>query len=339
MTAAILEMLPVKILPFDYSDSDYAAAVAVHNAVWPEFQETVADWKRWDGQRQPQYIFRRFLARWGEAGQVVAEGVYMHTFWAFHPQRFLVDINVHPDYQGCGIGSAIYAYFMAELASYDPISLEVQTHADRHGALRFLEKQGGYELKTRMRVSHLDLNQFEPERFAAVVQRVQASGITIRPIGELLATDPDCRRKLFDMTQAVQQDIPWHETFTQQTYEFWVQRFDGSAATRLDDAYLVALDGERYVGVTMLFRSEATDAKLYTGLTGVLREYRRRGVAMALKVRSLSQAQATRRTADGRRPIVATDNEESNPMFDINLKLGFVPQPDRLVFVKTLAAQ
>lgn len=338
MRTAVLEMLPVKIMPFDSSDSDYAAAVAIHNAVWPEFQETVADWKRWDKHRQPEYIFRRFLARWDENGPAVATGVYMHTFWAFHPQRFLIDISVHPDYQQRGIGSAIYDFFMDELAPYEPISLEVQTHADRAGTLRFLEKRGGYELKTRMRVSHLDLNVFEAERFATVVQRVQASGIVIRPLGELLATDPDCRHKLFVMTQTIQRDIPWHETFTEQTYEFWAQRFDSGAAMRLDDAYLVALDGGRYVGVTMLFRSDATDAKLYTGLTGVLREYRRRGVALALKVQSLSQAQATRHTADGRRPIVGTDNEESNPMFDINLKLGFVPQPDRLVFVKSLVA-
>ncbi len=338
MTAPPIMIESVKILPFDHSDADYAAGVAVHNAVWPEYPETVADWKRWAAQRSPQYIYRRFLTHWGdEAGPVVAEGVYMHTFWAYHPQRFLIDINVRPEYQGRGIGAAMYEFFMAELAPYSPTSIEIQTYASRPQTLRFLDRLGGYELKTRMRVSHLDLNQFDPDRFAPTVQRVEAGGIVIRPLSALLADDPDCRRKLYEMSQSIQPDIPWHAPFSRPTLEEWLKRFDGNAEMRLDKAYLVAMAGDRYVGVTMLFRSDATDAKLFTGLTGVIREYRRRGIALALKVKSLSYA-LTLRTAEGNRPIVATDNEQSNPMFDINIKLGFVPQPDRLVFVKTLAA-
>jgi GNAT superfamily N-acetyltransferase len=60
---------------------------------------------------------------------------------------------------------------------------------------------------------------------------------------------------------------------------------------------------------------------LQTSFTGVFKTYRRRGIALALKVRSIQYAQSL-----GTRLIIA-NNEENNPMYQINLALGFQPQP------------
>ena len=65
------------------------------------------------------------------------------------------------------------------------------------------------------------------------------------------------------------------------------------------EAHLVALDGAAVVGMTQLWASQATDALLYTGFTGVAQS--------------------------------RTGNEESNPMLGINLRLGFVPRPAFLI--------
>ena len=69
---------------------------------------------------------------------------------------------------------------------------------------------------------------------------------------------------------------------------------------------------------------------LYTGLTGVLRSHRRRGVATALKVTALSFAK--KRSVK----FVKTDNEENNPMYDLNMQLGFKPQPAYVDYEKPL---
>ena len=81
------------------------------------------------------------------------------------------------------------------------------------------------------------------------------------------------------------------------------------------------LDGADYVGLTMLWRDSTRSDKLVTGLTGVLRSHRRRGIATALKVRALTYARE--------RGIVEvdTDNEDNNPMYQLNLQLGFEPVP------------
>ena len=86
---------------------------------------------------------------------------------------------------------------------------------------------------------------------------------------------------------------------------------------------------ERIVG------SEATDKKLYTGFTGVRRAYRGHGVATALKALSLTNGKK-RVAANGQPPLVETQNHETNPMLQINLRLGFVEQPASLVYVKRL---
>ena len=56
-------------------------------------------------------------------------------------------------------------------------------------------------------------------------------------------------------------------------------------------------------------------------MTGVVRAYRRRGIATALKVRTIQYAQTV-----GAETIV-TSNEENNPMNILNRKLGFEPMP------------
>jgi len=56
-------------------------------------------------------------------------------------------------------------------------------------------------------------------------------------------------------------------------------------------------------------------------LTGVVRTHRRRGVATALKVKGVEWARAR-----GVR-VIETDNEENNPMFDLNVALGYRPVP------------
>jgi GNAT superfamily N-acetyltransferase len=77
------------------------------------------------------------------------------------------------------------------------------------------------------------------------------------------------------------------------------------------------------------------DRILYTGFTGVLPTYRRRGIATALKVRALTYARGLL-TSTGEHPLVRTGNEENNPMLQINLCLGFVELPGEVILLKEL---
>jgi len=77
----------------------------------------------------------------------------------------------------------------------------------------------------------------------------------------------------------------------------------------------------RYPRSILTYKLGAGIDILETGLTGVDRQYRRRGLATALKCQVIEVAQRL-----GARRIL-TSNEENNPMFQLNLRLGFEAQP------------
>jgi GNAT superfamily N-acetyltransferase len=98
----------------------------------------------------------------------------------------------------------------------------------------------------------------------------------------------------------------------------------------LPDAYFVAVDGDEYAGTSALWSSPGSN-QLYTGLTGVRRAHRRKGIALALKLRGIDYAK-THGVA-----TIKTWNESNNrAMLSINERLGYVRQPAWVDFSKTL---
>lgn len=81
--------------------------------------------------------------------------------------------------------------------------------------------------------------------------------------------------------------------------------------------WIVALAGEQWVGLSVLTHDMAKPDEAATVLTGVVNSHRRRGIATALKVAVFKRA----RQACIRR--ITTQNEENNPMLQLNLRLGF----------------
>jgi GNAT superfamily N-acetyltransferase len=114
--------------------------------------------------------------------------------------------------------------------------------------------------------------------------------------------------------------VPTPESAVKRSFENFEKAYFSSPGF-MADSFFVALDNGEFVGMTALRKSLADERKLLTGLTGVVRSHRRRGIATALKVRAIEFA--TQYGAE----IIETGNEENNPMFDINLMLGFKPRP------------
>ena len=67
-----------------------------------------------------------------------------------------------------------------------------------------------------------------------------------------------------------------------------------------------------------------------SSIIGVLKEFRRKGLATALKIKAVEVLLRKGVTQ------LRTDNEENNPMYKINVALGFKPVPFSLDYSKEI---
>ena len=103
----------------------------------------------------------------------------------------------------------------------------------------------------------------------------------------------------------------------------------------LAEASALALDPARenaYVGMSLLYKHTALPDVLKQSFTGVLPDYRGKGIALAMKLAGIERARAM-----GYREI-RTENDSLNaPMLRINEALGFQREAARLTFERRLA--
>jgi len=314
------------IRPFEQRDSEYEAVVSVENAVWPDYPGTIEEWKHKDNSRDPRYLFQRLVVE--VDGKIVAHGIYCEPWWSIKPGKYYINVSVRPDHQRHGIGTAFYNHVMDILSEHDPVKLMSDTREDKADAVRFLTKRGFKQIM-REPVSHLDVVTFDPSRFPGIPTKMDDLGIRIQSLTEIQAVDSDWKRRLWDLEWKLLQDVPSPDPFTQRTFENYEKQVLGSPGFNAD-AQFIATDAGQWVGLSALWKAQAEPEKLYTGLTGVVRSHRRKGIATALKLRAINFAKGYSAR------VIETDNEENNPMYYLNMKLGFRPRPAWLEFEKKI---
>jgi GNAT superfamily N-acetyltransferase len=250
----------------------------------------------------------------------------MEPSWSYKPGKFHLSIYVHPDQQGHGFGRQLYDHLMEELLPRDPRTLTARTREDKPVGIAFLTRRGFRQVQ-RDPISELNVAGFRAERFSPIVEQVAAEGVVIKSLAELADSEPDWKQRYYDLDCELVPDIPSPDPITIQPFEIYDEQLFGAPAFNPPSQF-VAIDGDEWVGMSGLWLAPADPQKLYTGLTGVKRSHRRRGIATALKVRSIAYAREY-----GAR-IIETDNEENNPMYQINLELGFEPRPAWLLYEK-----
>lgn len=309
-----------------FTPDDYADMVSVSNAVFPEYPDTEEDWRHEDEHMDPKCRWGRVVAE--VEGRIVGLAGFAQYPGQYHPRKFHVYASVLPERQGQGIGDALASAVMDALAPHEPIQLNADTREDQLRGVQFLTRNG-FEEKMRSWESRLDVAAFDPTPFLAKAQQAYDSGIVVRSYAEL-AEDPERERKMYELSWALTQDVPSTDKPTKLSFEYYVtERLNHPDF--LPEGCFIALDGTDFVGYSNMWHSKGS-TDLYTGLTGTLRSHRRRGIAMAVKLRALAYAKEVGA------PIVKTWNEQNNrAMLSINEALGFVKQPAWISYVKKLA--
>lgn len=323
----------ITIRPFDYSRADYALAIGIEAAVFNEAPMALDEWLHDDRTHAEGYLFQREIIL--RDGQPVGYAEVMQNPYAYHPHKVEFRVFVYPDRDAPDIRPAYLAHMMAALRRDHPdlaaglIALTSGMLSDKPEAVRFFA-ENGFEEVAREAISKLDVIAFDPAPYAPLLARLRAEGIAITTLRELDAADPDCRQKLFDLDTAISRDIP--STGDKRPPEFGEWQARRLAGPGCDpDGWFIAVAGDQYVGES---QGRITAPGLFEmGATGVRRAYRRRGIATALKVHAIQYARA-RGVAE-----IFTTNDSRNPMYQLNLALGFRPQPSWMRVEKALAAQ
>jgi len=181
--------------------------------------------------------------------------------------------------------------------------------------------------------SRLDVNAFDAAAFADAPKRVGAHGVTITTLADELARDPEAIRAVYELDCDCGRDVPMTDGFTPVAFDLWRKEVLESPAATPDAYYIAVSPDGRYLGVSNLWRSLEDPTFIWQGLTGVRREARGKGIAMALKLATVEYART-----HGIGEIKTWNDQRNQPMLRINEAMGFVKQPAWIEMRKDLRA-
>jgi GNAT superfamily N-acetyltransferase len=184
----------------------------------------------------------------------------------------------------------------------------------------FLERHGFIRRDSPSVFSHADLTAFDPAAFADRITTVRERyGVRFLTLAEAGAAEHNWRR-LYDLEVVTRHDLP-EGSGGLRPYDDWrayLATFDDFAGTTL-----LAAVGDAWIGTTGIASHR---------YTGVLREWRGRGIATALKAEALARAKVRGLTR------LDTHNHRDNAaMLAVNRRLGYVLDPPWLSFTKPLS--
>ena len=264
-------------------------------------------------QRASRQVEREHLRVWVAEldGELVG---YAHASFEWSmptPGKGRFWIGVAPRARRRGIGSTLYEEALEHLRSHGAWRARTWVDADPAGT-RFVE-QRGFEPFEVDRVSGLELAGAElPEPSVP-------EGFRLVPLREARDHEPD----LYEICAAGELDMPGEEPETELSFEDWLQDDYGSPALT-DEGSFVALAGERAVALAFLAVDPARRLA-YNQMTATLPHFRRRGLALAVKLAAARWA-----AANGYERIVTENNADNEGMLAVNGRVGYRPLYDQV---------
>jgi mycothiol synthase len=140
-------------------------------------------------------------------------------------------------------------------------------------------------------------------------------GVHITTLKDELDRNPACWPTLHELLNLCYADIPTANPTPSVTFEEFERDMRDPAL--LFDGFFLAKAEERYVGLSFL-ATAGSPATLGQRVTGTHPEFRRRGIAMALKVHTMHYA-----IQHGYKRIITATNALNTGMLAVNQALGF----------------
>lgn len=303
--------------------ADFEQIVALTNSQISE-PIAVADLLRGEELRKPEHPICRLVAV-DEAGALLGSGVSSQGPGS-RPGEFSLRVRVWQQHQRKGIARTLYTMLEGFVREKGGLTIESGVRDDDPGSIAWSERRG-FKIKYHLFESTLELHAWDPTPFLGAVEQARAAGIHFTPLADL-GDGEELLRRYYEFSMGLAHDIPGMEDRPRISWEDWIHYLQGDPYWD-PNLVLLAVDGERWAGLTQI--SKQPSGGYYNNFTAVSREYRGKGLSLAIKVATLLRAKELGA------PYIRTNNHSVNqPMLATNQRLGYKPLPGFLQIGKSL---
>jgi RNA polymerase sigma factor (sigma-70 family) len=273
------------------------------------------------------YERRQYVIEDGSTKQVLGYGSIEQSVYLPKYRMFIV---TDPSRLKQGVGDQLIERLTNDLNAAGAVTVTCREYASQTELIDFLQRHG-FQESTRLLDLRLSIADLDVDRFSPVATAVEQKGIVISTFAAERVSDPNCVEKLHELSATLLPDDPAWGPLAPPSYNarealLWLER-----PWVLAEAYFIAKDGERYIGISDVNLFEAVPGGLRAGFTGVRRKYRRQGIATMLKLKTIAYARQ-----HGYRIIQSLNRPAQTAALALNDKLGFKTQFSYVTLEKCL---